>query len=69
MDQDVARLDIAVDHALSMRIAECLGDVGGDVDSISDRKLLLTVQPVLQRVAFHVGHHIEEKTFRFAGVV
>ncbi len=33
------------------------------------RKLLLAVDPVAEGFAFHVGHHIKEKTLRFTGVV
>ena len=67
--QDVRRLDVAVNHALAMGVVECLGHIGGDLDSVGDRKLVLAVEPILQRVAFHIGHHVKEKALSFAGVV
>jgi hypothetical protein len=58
-----------VNDPSAVGVVECLGHIGGDVDSVSDRKLMLSVEAILQRVAFHVGHHIEEKAVGFAGVV
>ena len=47
LQQHIAGLDVAVNHALAVSIVECLGHIGGNLDSITDRKLMLAVEPVL----------------------
>ena len=54
-----ARPDVSVAHALAVGMVKRLGHIGRDVDSVTDRKLMLAVRPVLQGVTFHVGHHVE----------
>ena len=67
--QDVGRLDVAVDHALAVGVVERLGHIGRDVDSVGNRELMLAVEAVLQSVAFHVGHHVEKETVGLAVVL
>ena len=58
VQQDVLRLDVAVDHPVAVGVVERAGDLGRDPDGIVDRELLLAAQPVAQRFAFHERHHI-----------
>ena len=48
LDQDVRRLDVAVDHAPVVRIPERVGHLAGDLDRAVDRELLLAVNALSQ---------------------
>ena len=67
--QDVRRLDVTVDHTLAVGVVERLGHIGGDVDSVTDRKLMFAVEAVLEGVAFHVGHDVKEEAVSLTGIV
>ena len=45
-EQDVLGLDVAMDHALPMRIVESVGYLAGDAHGISNRQLALALQLV-----------------------
>ena len=58
MEQDVLGLDVAVDHAVAVGVAQGAGDLGRDPDDVGDRKLLLAPEPVAQRFALDERHHV-----------
>ncbi len=59
VQQDVLRLDVAVDHALPVGIVERARHLRGDPDRHLDGELLVPPQTVAERLAFHVGHDVE----------
>ena len=69
VQQDVLRLDVALHDPPAVRVVERAGDLGGDAHRVGNRELLLAVQPVAQRLALHVRHHIEEEAVGLARVV
>jgi hypothetical protein len=68
LQQNVLRLDIAMDHVLSVRIVECRGDLLGKMERIIDWELLLAVQPLAQRLAGDERHDIVEEPVGLARV-
>ena len=44
-------------------------DLGGNSHRLVNRKLFLAVDPVAERLAFHVGHDVEQEAVRFARIV
>ena len=68
-DQDVFRLDVAVNDATPMGIRQGTRRLGRDADGVVDRELSLALQPVAQRLPVDERHHVKEKAVRFAGVV
>jgi len=46
VQQDVLRLDVAVDDAVRVRLAERVGDLARDAQRLVDRKLALAVELV-----------------------
>ena len=60
VQEDVLRLDVAVDDAVAVRIVERRGDLARDADRVVDGELLLAVEPVAQRLALDEGHDVEE---------
>jgi hypothetical protein len=60
VEQHVVRFDVAVDHAVAMGVVERGGDFRGDPEGIGDGKLFLAREPVAQRFALDVGHHVED---------
>ena len=69
VQQDILRLDVAVDHAVIVRVLQGAGHFGGDADRVRDRQLPLAGQPVAQRFAVHKGHHVEHGAVHLAGIV
>ena len=51
LEQDVLGLDVAMDHAGGVRVAERVGDFARDPHGFVDRQLLLARQPVAQGLA------------------
>ena len=68
LEQDILGLDVAVDHAVAMRVVERRGDVGGEADGFVNRELPLPLEPTPQRFAFHVGHHVVDQAAGLAGI-
>ena len=64
VEQDVLRLDVAVDDAVPMGVVERARDLGGDPDGLADRQLLLAGHPVAERDALDERHHVEEEASR-----
>ena len=50
--ENVLRLDVPVDHTLLMGVLECSGDNRCDLHGFFHRKLLLTIKPLPERLAF-----------------
>ncbi len=68
--EDVLRLDVAVNHAVLVRIVEGARDLPRDPERILERQLLDSAQPIAQALAFHVGHgEPEQPGGRPAGVM
>ena len=60
-EQDVFRLDVAVDDALSMRVRERIRDLDENPNRIAHRKLSDGLDPVPQRLAADVRHDVPEE--------
>ena len=67
--QDVGRLDVAVDDAALVRIGQRLGDFARDLERVLDRQLGLALDPVPQGLAFHVRHDVVEQALGLARFV
>jgi len=69
VQQDVLRLDVAVDDPLPVGVVKRARHLAGDPHRIGDRQLLLPRQPVPQRFPLHVRHHVEQEAVGLAAVV
>jgi len=49
--EDVLRLDIAVDHTVFVRVLQGIADLGRDADGVLHRERPMTNEPVPQRFA------------------
>ncbi len=65
MQQNVFRLDVAVDHAVAMGVVERPGDLGRDTDSFFDGELVLACQAVTQRLSLDVRHDVVDEAVGF----
>ena len=61
VEQDVVRLDVAVDQAMVVGVVERAGDFRGDADGIVHRQLDLALEPGAERSALDVGHYVEHR--------
>jgi len=68
LEQDVGRLDVAVDDTLPVRIVQSLGHVGRNAHRLVHRKLVLAVELLPQALALHVRHHVEEEAVGLARI-
>ena len=59
--QHVARLDVAMHHAMRVRVGERIHDVGEDADDVLDRKPAALLEPHAQRLTAHEGHRVVEE--------
>ena len=59
-EEDVLRLDVAVDETVLMRVAQCARDLTGEPHRFIQRQLTFAGEAGAQRFPFDVGHHIEE---------
>ena len=66
VQQDILRLDVPVDHAMTVRVVERASDRLGDVNCLVDRQLLLATKAISQVLVVDVRHHIVEEPVRFA---
>ena len=66
-EQDVAGLDIAVNHPALMRVFQGIAHFGSDADRLLHREWSVALQPIVQRFALHVFHHIEEQAVGLIG--
>jgi hypothetical protein len=69
LQQDVARLDIAVHDPLSVREVQRVPDFGGDPDRLLERQRAFPLEALAQRLALHVRHYVVEKPPGVTGVV
>ena len=68
-EQDVLRLDVPVDHAAAVRVAQGIRHLARDGQGVVQRELLLAVHAGAQGLALHERHHVEEPSARLAGIV
>jgi len=68
LQQDVRRLDVAVDDTVGVRILERRGHVRGDPDCLVDRELVFAIETVPQRLPVHEWHDVPEEAVRPARV-
>ena len=59
-EEDVLRLDVAVDETVLMRVAQRARDLAGEPQRFIQRQLPFACEAGAQRFPFDVGHHIEE---------
>ncbi len=67
-EHDVLRLDVAVDHPMSVGIVQRLGHFAPDPECRFERYLRLPPEPVAERLALDIGHGTPELARRLAGV-
>jgi hypothetical protein len=67
--QDVLRLDVAMNDAVGVRVPEGVGGLRGDAERVGERKLLLAVQPVAKRLPLDERHGEPEIAVGLAAVV
>ena len=60
-EEDVVRLDIAVNDAKRMRVTERVSDVAHDANHVCDRKRSLPDETIAQRLAFDVRHRVVQQ--------
>ncbi len=68
MEENVFRLDVAVDDAVAVGVVERTRYFDSDPYRVVHRQLLLPADPVADRLALDVRHHVEEETVRFPAV-
>jgi hypothetical protein len=68
LEEDVLRLEVAVDYPVRVRVLERVDDGGGDVDGFVDRELLLAVEPRPQRLPIDEGHHVVVQPLGFTRI-
>jgi hypothetical protein len=59
-EEDVPGLDVAVDHAVLVRVLQRAGGFGRDAERVLRREPALTVEPVVERFALHERHRIPQ---------
>ena len=69
MQKDVLWLDVAMDHALPVRIVERARNLRSNADRIAHRQLLLARKPITQRFARHKRHHVKDGAVHLPRVV
>ena len=68
VEEDVLRLDVAVDDALRVRVVERAGNFPRDGKNIVDAQRTLSGKHIAKRSALDKRHHIERVPFDFARV-
>ena len=68
VQQNVLRLDVAVDDAKRVCVRQRVRDLAGDRDRVLDRQLRLALQSSAERLALHERHHVVKEAVRVAGV-
>ena len=67
-EENVLRLDVAVDHSLLVGIVQRFRDLPSDPERLLQRELTLALEPLPQGLALDEGHDVEELTCGLAGV-
>ena len=68
VQQDVLRLDVAVNHPVTVGVVQGARDLRRDAHRLFDGELLLARELVTQRLAPHVGQHIPHEPLALARV-
>ena len=68
LEEDVLGLDVAMDHAEAVGVAEGVGHFARDLHGVLDRQLLLALQPGAEGLARHQRHHVVEEAVGLAAV-
>src|SRR5262245_27044966 len=68
MNQNVLRLDVAMDDALPVRVVERGGHLPREVERLIDAELFVTTEPVAQRFAAHERQDVIGKSACHPGV-
>ena len=61
IEQDILRLDVAVDDSAPVGIVQCISDTGGDAHRLVDAELGLPVELAPERLALDERHDVEEE--------
>ncbi len=61
VEQNVVRLDVAMDHAAPVGILQPGGDFSRDPDRLRHRQLGFALEPGAERLTLHVGHDVEDR--------
>ena len=69
LEEDVLRLDVAMDDAALVGVLQRLGGLAGDAKRVVQRQLLLPVEPVPERLALDERHDVVEQAFGLSRVV
>ena len=68
LQQDVLRLDVAVNHGAAVRVAQRVGDFARNAHGVVHRQLALAFEPRAQRLAGDERHHIVQQPIGLATV-
>ena len=66
-EQDVGGLDVAVDDAVPVGVAQRVGHVAQDPQRLRHRQLAVPREPGLERLALDQRHGVEQQVVRLAG--
>ncbi len=69
LQQDVFRLDIAVNELVLVRIGQRIGHLARDAERLVHGQLPLPPQAVAERLALDIRHHVVEEPVRLARIV
>src|SRR5437762_1109546 len=64
LEENVLRLEIAMDDVMPVRVVEGAGDRCRYADRLLDGELLLAIEALSERLAFDEGHDIEQRPVR-----
>ena len=67
-EQNVFRLDVAVDDAALVRVGERVGHFAQDVHRVADRQRATSRQQIAERFTVHKGHDVEQHRTGSAGI-
>src|SRR4051794_19208678 len=68
LHQDVLGLQVAMDHAVRMRVPQRARDTARDANHIVDGELMFAVELRAQRLSLHERHDIEQESVGLAAV-
>jgi hypothetical protein len=66
-EKDILRIDVAVQHAVGMRVAECVREVPEDGDGICDGDGATGTESRAERIALDPRHHVVWPTLQVPG--
>ena len=68
VQENVFRLDVAMNHAAPVRVVERAGDVGRDLHGVGNGQLPFAREPLAQRLAVDERHDVEHGALDLPGV-